>query len=160
MTIELFILTHSIWQPVVARTPIRQNVLLPACSRVREHTHVAKRTLRRTRRLRSHVLMAWELLAQEHNLAFVALLVLVRILTFLDQVLVHLRDLDYLLALPARRQHGTLLPVMDIDRLLVEVLVERPAEIANLLVLSHSELRVLLPILRVALRVSTAAADH
>ena len=43
-------------------------------------------------------------------------------------------DLNNLLALPASRQHWALLPVVDIDRLLVEVLIILTAEVASLFV--------------------------
>ena len=39
-----------------------------------------------------------------------------------------------MLTLPASRQHRALFPVVDVDRLLVEVLVVLPAEVARFLV--------------------------
>ena len=43
-------------------------------------------------------------------------------------------DLNDLFALPASRQHRALLPVVDIDRLLVEIFVVLAAEVARLLI--------------------------
>ena len=43
-------------------------------------------------------------------------------------------DLNDLLALPARGQHGALFPVVDIDTFLVEFLVKASTEVTDLLI--------------------------
>ena len=74
--------------------------------------------------------MAVEVGIQEHGVALVAVLVLLPILALFNQVVVQRGNLDHLLTLPARRQHRALFPVVNIDGLLVEVLIEVAAEVA------------------------------
>jgi len=53
-------------------------------------------------------------------------------------------NLNDLLTLPARRQHGTFLPVVNVDAFLVKVLIESTAEVANLLILTELQLVLLI----------------
>lgn len=71
---------------------------------------------------------------EQHSDALGTLFILFSILALLNQMFVESRDLYDLLALPARSQHRALLPVVDINRLLVEVLIETTTEVADLLI--------------------------
>ena len=79
--------------------------------------------------------MSRKVFLEEDGDALLALFVLLSVLAFLDQVLVQTLDFHDLLALPACSQHRAFLPVVDINRLLIKVLVEPTAEVADLLVL-------------------------
>ena len=70
----------------------------------------------------------------EHSVAFLAVLVLLTILTLVKKMIIQTSDLDDLLALPARRQHRALFPVVNINRFLVEILIILSAEVATFLV--------------------------
>lgn len=80
--------------------------------------------------------MAIELLTKHDLFAFVVKLVLIGILALLHQVIIKLRDLDYLFTLPAGRQHRTLFPVVKIDRLWVKWFIIATTKIANLVLLN------------------------
>ena len=99
-----------------------------------EHTDCTQRTLGGSWRLRTHTLMTVEVFAQKDRLAFVAVLVFVRILALFHQVVIQGAYLYHLLAFPTGSQHGTLLPIVNINWFAVEVFVIATAEVANLLI--------------------------
>ena len=70
----------------------------------------------------------------EHGVAFIAVLVLLTILTLVKKMIIQTSDLNDLLALPACRQHRALFPVVDINRFLVEILIILPTEVATFLI--------------------------
>ena len=78
-------------------------------------------------------LVAVKVLLPDHLLAVGMIVVVVRILALFNQVLVHLLDLDDLVTLPTRRQHWTLLPIMNVDGLTVEARIVSAAKVACLL---------------------------
>jgi len=92
--------------------------------------------------------MAVELFVHVNLFAVVVVLVLVRILTLFNQVVLHLLNFNHLLTLPACCQHGTLLPVVDVNWLRVEVWVITVAEIAHVLVLMQRAACVFLPVIK------------
>ena len=78
-------------------------------------------------------LMAVKVLLPDHLLAVGMIVVVVRILALFNQVLVHLLDLDDLVTLPTRRQHWTLLPIVNVDGLIVEARIVSATKVACLL---------------------------
>ena len=75
-----------------------------------------------------YALMRREILDPVHALALGAQLVFSTLFALLEEVLVQVGDLYDLPALPALREHRTLLPVVDVQGLLVEALVETPTK--------------------------------
>ena len=75
--------------------------------------------------------MPVEVVACEDGVALVAVFVVVSILALVDQMIVQGRNLDDLLTLPASCEHGTFLPIVDINGLFVEVLIVLTAEVAD-----------------------------
>jgi len=55
-------------------------------------------------------------------------------LTLVDQMVVHCLNFDHLLALPTSRKHRTILPIVEINGILIEFFVVCAAEIARLFV--------------------------
>lgn len=72
-----------------------------------------------------------ELVGKQDTLALRAELVLGHAWALFKQVLLDLFDLNDLLALPAAGQHRALLPVVDIERFLVELVIPGVAEVAS-----------------------------
>ena len=81
------------------------------------------------------MLVSWEILFKQDLFAIGAMLVLIRVLTLFHQMFVHALNLNHLLTLPACSQHGTLLPVVNVYRFLVEILVKCSTEIAHFIVI-------------------------
>ena len=81
--------------------------------------------------LRPDALVPVEILILKHCAALVAVFVLLPVLTLVQQMVVQGLDLNDLLTLPAGREHGALLPVVDVDRLLVEHLIVASAKVAR-----------------------------
>lgn len=94
----------------------------------------AEWTLGGTRWLWFQAVVPGVVFLEQHSDALGTLFILFSILALFNQMFVEGRDLYDLLALPARSQHRALLPVVDINRLLVEVLIETTTEVANLLI--------------------------
>ena len=99
-----------------------------------EDANRAKRAFDSTSRLRLGALVAVEVIILEDWIAFVTLFIVVTILALLNEMFIKRGDLNDLLALPARCQHRTFLPVMDINWLFIEVLIVHATEIANFFV--------------------------
>ena len=78
--------------------------------------------------------MSVEVLLQKHLLTLVTEFVLVSVLALINEMVIQARDLNDLLTLPASHQHGALSPVVNIYRILVEILVISVTEVANLLI--------------------------
>lgn len=105
-------------------------MFLPSFVVVGVHALSAERALCSTWRLCFLALMVWKLFREKDGLALGTEFVFGHVLAFLKQVLLNLFDLNDLLALPAAGQHRTLLPVMDVQRFLVEGRVLSLAEVA------------------------------
>ena len=84
--------------------------------------------------LRLDALMPVEILSLKHCAALVAVFVLLPVLTLVQQMVVQSLDLNYLLTLPAGREHGAFLPVVDVDRLLVEHLIVASAKVTGFVI--------------------------
>jgi len=101
--------------------------------------------------------MTRKVLFEQHRLAFSTLFVLVCVLTLFTKMLIQGVHLNDLLTLPTGGKHWAILPVVNVDRLLVKVLVEASAEIADLFILIHVKRLfgpvVLVVVLGVALRI-------
>ena len=78
--------------------------------------------------------MSVEVLLQKHLLTLVTEFVLVSVLALINEMVIQARDLNDLLTLPTSHQHGALSPVMNIYRILVEILVISVTEVTNLLI--------------------------
>ena len=100
----------------------------------REDTYSAQWALDSAVWLRSDALTTIEVLLEEHIATYLILLVLVSVLALCDQMFVERGNLDDLLTLPACGEHGTLFPVMDVNRLFIKVLVVCAAKIADFLI--------------------------
>ncbi len=110
-------------------------MLLPPRNTLGKHAQSAKRTFSRTCWFRSWALVSWIIFLKQNLLAIRTTLVLIRVLALLHQMLVHALDLNHLFALPTCSEHGALLPVMDVDRLLVEIVVKRSTKVAHFIVI-------------------------
>ena len=99
-----------------------------------EYTYRAKRAFSRPVWLWSDALVPHIVLVLEDCAAFAAILVLFAVNALVKQVVVESLDLDDLLALPACGEHGTLPPIVDIDRLCVKCLVILSTELADLFI--------------------------
>ena len=77
--------------------------------------------------------MSVELIFQQDRLALGAVLVLTHVLTLLHQMVFNLLDLDDLVALPTKSQHGAFLPVMHVQSLLVKVWVVSTTKSAGII---------------------------
>jgi len=109
-------------------------MLTPALSRAWEHRLTAQGALARASRLGPHTVMPIEIVFEDNLLAFGVVHVIIRVLALFKQVLIQLLHLDYLLALPARRQHGALFPVVNVNWFRIERGVIPIAESANVLI--------------------------
>lgn len=110
-------------------------MLLPPRDTLRKHAQSAKRTFSRTSWFGSWALVSWIIFLKQNLLAIRTTLVLIRVLALLHQMLVHALDLNYLFALPTCSEHGALLPVVDVDRLLIEIVVKRSTKVAHFIVI-------------------------
>ena len=99
-----------------------------------EDTYRAKWAFSRPVWLWSDALVPHIVLVFEDCAAFAAVFVLFAIDALVEQVVVQRLDLDDLLALPACGEHGTLPPIVDIDRLCVKCFVILATELADLLI--------------------------
>ena len=110
-----FIIDSLRRQSIVAWASLVEQVLSESILIRWKDTYCAKRALHCTIRLGSNALVPIKVLILKHRVALVTMLVFVLVLTLFSQVIVQGLNLDDLLALPAGREHWTLLPVMYID---------------------------------------------
>ena len=129
-------LTHSLRrQSIVAWASLVEQVLSESILIGWKDTYCAKRALHCTIRLGSNALVPVKVLILKHCVALVTMLVFLLVLTLFSQVIVQGLNLDDLLALPAGREHWTLLPVMYIDWLVIEAFIVAFTKVASLLIL-------------------------
>ena len=122
------------WQPIVPGTFFLHKVLSEAFLTRWENTNSAQRALGSASGLGAHALVPVEVCIQIDRVALVAGFVLVAVLALLNQMVVERRYFYDLFTLPACRQHWALFPVVNVDGLLIEIIVESAAEVANFFV--------------------------
>lgn len=117
----------------VALASLRNQVVLPALRIVRVNIERAQGTSDGACRTWRVALVVVKLVRKDNLLALRMILVFASMLALIEKMLLDVLDLDDLLALPARREHGAILPVVHVKRLFVPVGVGLAAEAACVL---------------------------
>lgn len=117
-------------------------MLAPASLSIREDRNCAEWTLDRSSWLWPYALVSIKVFFEEDVLALGALGIFFSILALFKQMILQVLNLDDLLALPTCSEHGTILPVVDVESFCVKIFIEAAAEVTNLFIGYFSSVRI------------------
>lgn len=129
---------------IVPWTTLNQDMFLPSSSVILKHTCCAEWTFRSSLWLWSYALVSMKVFFENYRFAFGANFILICVKAFFLQVVVECLDFNHLFAFPAGCKHWALLPVVDINTFLIEILIKSSAEVAHLFVIGKLKMLLVL----------------